>query len=226
MQKLQLISRRDDSEDAATAADALKNIPSNSSVVVSGLLQLKQKDDKQEAEVVEEDAESVSIKDLEIKIETFECINSFPKDIVVGAAQKFGPESRHLEIRFEPDLMARLRFRSKVMEIARQCLSDFEEIETPILFKSTPEGAREFLVPTRSPGMAYALPQSPQQYKQILMASGISKYVQFARCFRDEDLRVDRQPEFTQVTCLSCRILHMLMLSRLTWKWHGQMPKV
>jgi aspartyl-tRNA synthetase len=128
-------------------------------------------------------------------------LNSVPKDLIVTSDVQFPPTKRHLQIRFHPELQARLKFRSWLKGILNEGLMDkgFTDIETPTLFKSTPEGAREFLVPTRQRGMAYALSQSPQQYKQVLMASGITRYMQWARCYRDEDLRTDRQPEFSQL---------------------------
>lgn len=143
-------------------------------------------------------------KQIEIEIEEITCLNSFAPEIGSGPGHVYPPEDRHLQIRFDYKLQNTLFFRAEVANRVREDLWDFYEIETPILFKSTPEGAREFLVPTRKSGYAYALPQSPQQYKQMLMASGISKYMQFARCFRDEDLRADRQPEFTQVFSSPC----------------------
>ncbi|QUC16934.1 uncharacterized protein UV8b_01175 [Ustilaginoidea virens] len=134
-------------------------------------------------------------------LQSIRALNNVPKDLIVTSDVQFPQTKRHLQIRFHPELQARLRFRSWLKgQLNRGLLEKgFTDVDTPTLFKSTPEGAREFLVPTRRRGTAYALSQSPQQYKQVLMASGITRYMQWARCYRDEDLRTDRQPEFSQL---------------------------
>ncbi|PLB54591.1 putative aspartyl-tRNA synthetase [Aspergillus steynii IBT 23096] len=173
--------------------EKLKSVRPNSPVAVRGKVQQKQS----------KGSEMEKTDPWELQLEEVYPLNEFPKDILMKSDTVFAPKHRYLQLRADAELREALRFRAQVHNICKeeleQCRPPFVEIETPLLFKSTPEGAREFLVPTRKQGLAYALPQSPQQYKQILMASGIPRYYQFARCFRDEDLRADRQPEFTQL---------------------------
>ncbi|MCE5261958.1 MAG: aspartate--tRNA ligase [Deltaproteobacteria bacterium] len=151
-----------------------------------------------------------SLKTGEVEVLVSECkvLNRakalpFTLDEHVEVAENIRLKHRYLDLR-RPVLQKNLFLRSEVSRIARDYLasSGFLEIETPYLTKSTPEGARDFLVPSRiTQGSFYALPQSPQLFKQILMVSGFDRYYQIVRCFRDEDLRADRQPEFTQIDC-------------------------
>jgi len=146
----------------------------------------------------------LSTGEIEIVADELKILNKadvlpFPLDEQI-ANEDLRLTHRYLDLR-RPGMAANLRLRHRVIKTVRDILDadGFWEIETPILSKSTPEGARDFLVPSRlNPGNFYALPQAPQQYKQLLMAAGVEKYFQIARCFRDEDLRADRQPEFTQ----------------------------
>jgi aspartyl-tRNA synthetase len=144
--------------------------------------------------------------DIEIIVDELEVLGHsetppIEVDDRVEANEETRMKFRYLDLR-RPVMLKRLEFRNKVAIAAREYLgnNEFMEIETPLLVRSTPEGARDYIVPSRvNPGKFYALPQSPQLYKQILMCSGVDKYFQIARCLRDEDLRSDRQPEHTQI---------------------------
>ena len=146
--------------------------------------------------------------DIEIKVDSIEILNpsKLPPFLIeneTDGGEDLRMKFRYLDLRREP-IKQNLFLRNELMKETRKYLDSqqFIEIETPILIKSTPEGARDFVVPSRmNQGQFYALPQSPQTFKQLLMVAGFDKYFQLVRCFRDEDLRADRQPEFTQIDC-------------------------
>jgi aspartyl-tRNA synthetase len=150
----------------------------------------------------------ISTGNIEIQVTSLEVLNAsktppFTIENDTDGGEDLRMKYRYLDLRRKP-VQDSIIFRSKVAVATRAYLSqqDFVEVETPVLIKSTPEGARDFVVPSRmNKGQFYALPQSPQTFKQILMVSGFDKYFQLVKCFRDEDLRADRQPEFTQIDC-------------------------
>jgi aspartyl-tRNA synthetase len=165
---------------------------------------------KVKGEVIERSNKNTQIPtgDIEIQVGEFEVLNAaltppFTIEDETDGGEEIRLKYRYLDLRRNP-IQDKLILRSKLNKAVRDYLNEagFIDIETPVLIKSTPEGARDFVVPSRmNEGQYYALPQSPQTFKQLLMVSGLDKYYQIVKCFRDEDFRADRQPEFTQIDC-------------------------
>ncbi|YCM45320.1 aspartate--tRNA ligase [Verrucomicrobiaceae bacterium 227] len=193
----QVVFRPDDSAEAAKLSHTLRE---EDVVQVTGLVSARLK-------TTETDTTNADLATGEIEIVAKDLVIINKAEVLPFQLDKeLSNEDLRLKYRYldlrRPRLAANLKQRHVITKAARDHLSDlgFLEVETPILSKATPEGARDFLVPSRiNPGKFYALPQAPQQYKQMLMVAGVEKYFQVARCFRDEDLRADRQPEFTQI---------------------------
>lgn len=183
--------------DAQTSFAAAESVRSEYVIRVTGKVRLRPDG------TVNKELPTGRIEVLGKELEILNIANTppFQLDEHAGVSEDVRLRHRYIDLR-RPEMAARLRFRSKVSITVRNFLDShgFLDIETPILTKATPEGARDYLVPSRThPNHFFALPQSPQLFKQILMAAGMDRYYQIAKCFRDEDLRADRQPEFTQI---------------------------
>ena len=194
---LQITINPDDGADLFKQAETLRN---ETVIMVSGIINERPKDSINA---------NLSTGELELKVKDLQILNQiknnlpFPVSIhdYENTKEELRLKYRYLDLR-RGKLLENLKTRHKIIKVAREFLDNFgfTEVETPLLTKSTPEGARDFLVPARlSNGEFFALPQSPQLFKQLLMVGGLDKYYQIAKCFRDEDLRADRQPEFTQL---------------------------
>ncbi len=194
---LQITINPDDGADLFKQAETLRN---ETVIMVSGIINERPKDSINT---------NLSTGELELKVKDLQILNHIKKNLPFPVSihdyentkEELRLKYRYLDLR-RGKLLENLKTRHKIIKVAREFLDNFgfTEVETPLLTKSTPEGARDFLVPARlSNGEFFALPQSPQLFKQLLMVGGLDKYYQIAKCFRDEDLRADRQPEFTQL---------------------------
>ena len=194
---LQLTINPEDGENLFNQAESLKN---ETVILVNGIIRERPKDSINE---------NISTGKLELNVKRLKILNSIKNNLPFPVSchdnentkEELRLKYRYLDLR-RGKLLNNLKIRHKIIKVAREYLDkfDFTEVETPLLTKSTPEGARDFLVPSRLlKGDFFALPQSPQLFKQLLMIGGLNNYYQIAKCFRDEDLRADRQPEFTQL---------------------------